>query len=339
MVQFYVSPGEKMMTRSLWIPTILAVGALFLSSTLLAKGTGYIFISSEKDNEVTVLDAKTYDLVKKIETSERPRHMQFNPDRTQIYAACGDGEAIDIISVANLKVVDKIEDIEDPEAFDLSPDGRYMYVSLEDDGALGVIDLKTKEMIRKVEVGEEPEGVLTGADGKTVYVASEVANIVHVIDTTTWESVADIVVGKRPRRFALTPGGRELWVSNELNASVSIIDVASNKVIETVIFQPKGFRPEDVTPVGITMTKGGKVAVVALGRANHVAFVDTASRTVQDYVLVGTRAWNTILSRDNATLIVTNGLSDDISVINMAKRKVLKSVPAGRVPYMALIDD
>lgn len=87
------------------------------------------------------------------------------------------------------------------------------------------------------------------------------------------------------------------------------------------------------------MTADDSVAVVALGRANHVAFVDRVSRKVEDYVLAGSRAWNTILSRDNATLIVTNCLSDDISVLNMAKRKVLKSVPAGRVPYMALIDD
>ncbi len=328
-----------MTTDSLLISILLAVSMLIVSSMALAKGTGYIFVSSEKDNVITVLDGRTYKLVKKIETSERPRHLQFNPERTQIYAACGDGEAIDIIDVAKLEVVGKIDDIDDPEAFDLSPDGRYMYVSLEDDGALGVIDLKTREMVKQVEVGEEPEGVLTGVDGKMIYVTSEVANIVHVIDTTSWESVADIVVGKRPRRFALTADGKELWVSNELSASVSIIDVASNKVIETVNFQPKGFRPEDVTPVGITMTADGSKTIVALGRANHVAFVETASRAVEDYVLVGNRAWNTVLSRDNARLIVTNGLSDDISVINMAKRKVLKSVPAGRIPYMALIDD
>lgn len=79
---FVCWPGEKMKTSSLWISILFAVGALLASSAPLAKDTGYIFVSSEKDNVVTVLEGKAYGLVKKIETSERTRHMQFNPDRT-----------------------------------------------------------------------------------------------------------------------------------------------------------------------------------------------------------------------------------------------------------------
>jgi YVTN family beta-propeller protein len=146
-------------------------------------------------------------------------------------------------------------------------------------------------------------------------------------------------VGNRPRRFALTPDQKELWVSNELSGSVTIINPQTNEIIESIEFLPPGFRPEDVTPVGITMTKDGATTFVALGRANHVAVVDTASREIKDYILVGNRAWNTILNRDNSLLFVANGLSDDISVIDVAKRKVIKSVPVGRVPYMVLIDD
>ena len=83
----------------------------------------------------------------------------------------------------------------------------------------------------------------------------------------------------------------------------------------------------------------GNTAIVALGRANHVAFVDVASREIEDYVLVGNRAWNTTLSRDNATLYVANGLSDDVSVIDVGERKTVKSIPIGRVPHTVLIDD
>jgi len=56
-------------------------------------------------------------------------------------------------------------------------------------------------------------------------------------------------------------------------------------------------------------------------------------------VLVGERAWNTTLTSDESRLVVTNGLSDDISVIDTSNNKVIKSVPVGRIPYMALIDD
>ena len=371
------------------LPRQLILASLISACTqpAYAKGTGYLFVSSEKDNNITVLDGKTYEVVKRIGTEARPRHLQFNPDKTQIYAAAGDGNAIDVIDVAKMELVDRIGEIDDPELFDLSPDGKTMYISLEDDGALGILnleeyfakragkpDLKVAEAapagesdeaaddaadegeekegeakegeeeenlvgMTTVEVGEEPEGILVSPDGKTAYVTSEVANTVHVVDTASKEIKANIVVGNRPRRFALTPDQKELWVSNELSGSVSIIDPASNKVTETINFLPPGFRTEDVTPVGITLSKDGKTAVVALGRANHVAFVDVASRKVNDYVLVGKRAWNTTLNKDDSLLFVINGLSDDMSVLDMKTRKVLKSVPIARVPHTVLVDD
>jgi len=181
--------------------------------------------------------------------------------------------------------------------------------------------------------------VLAAPDGRTVYVTSEVANLVHVVDVASREVRANILVGNRPRRFALTPDGRELWVSNELGASVSIIDTARNEVTDTLEFHPKGFRPEDVTPVGLMMTGDGKRAYVTLGRANHVAVVDVPGRKTVRYVLVGRRAWGLDLSRDEKTLYVTNGLSDDMSVIDTGSLKVKRSVPAGRVPYTVIVDD
>lgn len=355
-----------------------------------AAGTGYLFVSSEKDHAIAVLDGKTYEVVKQIRTGARPRHLAFNPDHTRLYAACGEGNSIDIIDVGTLELVDRIAPIDDPEAFDFSPDGETMYITLEDASQLGILNLRTYFEGREekpeltvaevsatdddddddddeeeegeeegedddeegedddgesipgmttVDVGKEPEGVLVNRDGSLVFVTSEVANMVHVVDTATSAIRANIVAGNRPRRFAVPAGGNTLWVTNELSGSVSLIDLGTMKVTGTVEFKPKGFRPEEVTPVGITTTGDGKTAFVALGRANHVAVVDVASLGVEDYILVGSRAWNTTLNRDESLLFVANGLSDDISVIDVGDRRVIKSVPVGRVPYAVLIDD
>ena len=75
--------------------------------------------------------------------------------------------------------------------------------------------------------------------------------------------------------------------------------------------------------------------VVELGDA----VVDVSSRKIETYILVGNRAWNAALNADESLLFVANGLSDDVSIINVADRKVIKSVPVGRVPYMVLVDN
>jgi len=174
-------------------------------------------------------------------------------------------------------------------------------------------------------------------DGKTVWVTSEAASLVHVIDTATARLVRNVKVGKRPRRFALTSDGKQLWVTNELGASVTVLSTADYQTLATITFEVKGARAADITPVGITMTQDGKRAFVALGRANHVAFVDVASRRVTDLVLVGKRAWNVALDKAEGRLIVVNGLSDDITVVDVAAAKPVKSIAVGRVPYAALV--
>ena len=163
--------------------------------------------------------------------------------------------------------------------------------------------------------------------------------MVHVVDAATLQVVANIAVGKRPRRLAFNRDGSELWVTNEMGSSVSVISVRDLAVIGTVAFEVKGMRADDITPVGLTLSRDGRTMYVGLGRANHVAFVDVASRRTTQLVLVGKRAWGLGLNRDGSRLFVVNGLSDDMTVIDTASARALKTVAVGRVPHTVVVDD
>jgi PQQ-dependent catabolism-associated beta-propeller protein len=322
------------LSRFAMTPFLAALG-LCTAGAAWAQGTA--FVSSEKDHALTVIDLKTMAVTGTIATCKRPRHMQLMPGGKQLVVACAESNAADIIDVASRKSLRRLPLGDDPEAFDLSPDGKTLYVSNEDDGELSMIDTTSGQVLRRVPVGKEPEGVKTSHDGKTVWVTSEVANLVHAIDTATGQVLHNVRVGQRPRRFALTPDGSQLWVTNELSASVTILSTRDHSVLGTLQFAVKGARSSDITPVGITMTRDGKRAFVALGRANHVAFVDVATRQVQQQVLVGKRAWHVALDKAEARLLVCNGLSDDLTIIDVASARALKTVPVGRVPYMSVV--
>jgi PQQ-dependent catabolism-associated beta-propeller protein len=315
----------------LWLAPIMAASA---------KDTGYVFVSHERTNNVAVIDPKQdYQIIKWIATSRRPRDMKFSEDHKQLLVACGDDDVIDVIDVATLAVTDHIPTGPSPEMFALSRDGGALYVSDEEGSAVQQISVAEKMIVRDIPTGAEPEGIAVSADGKTLYVTSEVTDMVHVIDLGAGVVTDNILVGTRPRRFLLLPNGKELWVSNELSGQVSVIDRTANKVSTTIDFIPPGFRQVDVTPVGMTMTREGKTAIVALGRANHVAVVDTATKKIKDYILVGSRAWGVALSRDEKTLYVANGLSDDVSIVDLHSRRSIRTVPVGRVPHSIVIDD
>jgi len=45
------------------------------------------------------------------------------------------------------------------------------------------------------------------------------------------------------------------------------------------------------------------------------------------------------VSRDGARLYVTNGLSDDLTVVDAVNAKALKTIPVGRVPHTVVLDE
>ena len=100
-------------------------------------------------------------------------------------------------------------------------------------------------------------------------------------------------------------------------------------MVKKITFEVPGVLPEALQPVGIRVTADGKKAYVALGPANRVAVIDTASWEVKDYLLVGQRVWQLAFSPDGKFLYTTNGNSNDISVIDVAADKVTE-VGAGR---------
>ncbi len=51
------------------------------------------------------------------------------------------------------------------------------------------------------------------------------------------------------------------------------------------------------------------------------------------YLLVGQRVWSLAFNSDQSRVYTTNGVSNDISVIDVGSLKVIKSVPVGQLPW------
>ena len=164
---------------------------------------------------------------------------------------------------------------------------------------------------------------------------SETTNMAHLIDTTSYESVANILVDPRPRYAEFTPDGSKLWVSSEIGGTISIIDVAKREVESKIEFTIPGVPHDNIQPVGIRMTKDGKTAFVALGPAGRIAVIDVAKREVMKYLITGQRVWHMVFTPEEDLLFATNGVSNDVTAIDVKNLKPLKSIKVGRYPWGA----
>jgi PQQ-dependent catabolism-associated beta-propeller protein len=157
--------------------------------------------------------------------------------------------------------------------------------------------------------------------------------MLHWIDTQTNELVDNTLVGQRPRHVEFSEDGSRLWASSEIGGTVAVINVADRRTLATIEFRIRGVHRDRVQPVGVKLTADGRFAFVALGPANHVAVVDARTFEVLDYLLVGRRVWHMEFARDDTLLLTTNGVSGDVTVIDVDRLKPIKTIKVGRYPW------
>jgi PQQ-dependent catabolism-associated beta-propeller protein len=155
----------------------------------------------------------------------------------------------------------------------------------------------------------------------------------HFIDAETFQIRGNVLVDQRPRIAEFTADGAEVWVSAEIGGTVSVIDPASLEVKKKISFEVPGLQPEAMQPVGVRILKDRSKAFVALGPANRVAIIDARTYEVLDYILVGQRVWQLALSPDEKRLFSSNGVSNDITMIDVEGERARKSIPTGSYPW------
>ena len=262
---------------------------------------------------------------------DRPRGMTKGATDTEIIIACSDDNMIVIYDRSKRIINHRIESV--PGAMNISFHQKTGRVIVTNEGIAqaSVYKLDTGRLLAELPTGLEPDGVVITNDGKTIFVASENAGLVHVFDGVNYQSKGLIRTNLRPRRIALLD--QELWVSSEMGSRVEIFHVETLAKLDEVIFAPKGFRPEQLTPVDILFNPSANEAYIALGSANHVAIVDINSREITKYILVGRRAWGLGLSPGGRVLAVLNGLSDDFTFIDLDTKRPLLTKRAGLIPH------
>ncbi len=321
---------------SSWGTATVAAVALATGSAAEARE---IFVSNEKGNSISVVDGEKLELVETIPVGNRPRGIALSPDGRHLYICASDDSTIQVLDTQARKVIHNLPSGPDPELLVVSPDGSTIYVANEDDNMVTVVDVATRSMVSEIPVGVEPEGMAVSHDGKWVVNTSETTNMAHFIDVDTHEITDNVLVDQRPRFAEFTSDDAELWVTSEIGGTVSVIDNAAREVKHKVKFEIPGVPTEAIQPVGVRIKKDRSLAFVALGPANRVAAIDAKTYEVKKYLLVGQRVWQLGFSPDEKFIYSTNGVSNDITVIDVDNLESVRSVPVGAYPWGIAVRD
>ena len=304
-----------------------------LLSTLMIGSPSHAFealVTNERSGTVIHVDAQGQ-TIEVVPICQRPRGMVRGTASNEVLIACSDDHKVVTYDRIKRQVVREITSVPGAMNLTIHPMTDRLLVTNEGAAKASVFRLSSSELIAELPTGLEPDGIAITENGSQIFVASENSGLVHVFDGVTYESRGTISTNLRPRRIALR--NDTLWVSTEMGSRVEIFDINTLAKINEILFAPKGFRPEQMTPVDILFNEAADEAYIALGSANHVAVVDLNTLAINKYILVGRRAWGLGLSPDQSTLIVLNGLSDDFTLIDLATKRPRLTKRAGLIPH------
>src|SRR5262249_31374 len=163
-----------------------------------------------------------------------------------------------------------------------------------------------------------------------LYVANEGSDSISVIDPADLSLAARVPTGIRPQNINVDPQGRFFYVTvlftNESDDLVEIYDVKTNLNLGAVVV---GHQPSHVVP-----DPAGKRLYVSSEFGNNIMVVSVPEfKRLETLKLKGRGPRGVAISPDGQTLLVPDGRTGDVSVIDLIHRKAdLIKLPSGAEP-------
>jgi YVTN family beta-propeller protein len=234
---------------------------------------------------VGVIDARTFDVLTKLQAGSDPEQFAVNGEGTRLFMANEDVGTASILELPSGKKLAEVQVAEEPEGVGINPVTGRVYVTCETEGVVYSFDPSGGGAVNHFKVGGRPRSAAFLPDGSRAYIPSETDALVSVVDTTKEVVITTIPFPKnaRPMGTAVSRDGRELYVSTGRGNTVAVVDTATNTIAATI---PVGGRVW-----GVTLSPDGTKLYTANGATNDVSVIDVQSRREIKRIKVGDGPW------------------------------------------------
>ncbi len=192
---------------------------------------GMLYVTTELDKSVTIIDPKTLKIVGAIPTGQEQSHMfTISHDGRRGYTANVGPGTVSVIDIKARKVLKIIPISGSTQRISISPDGKWVFTADQTKPQMAVIDTAAEAVTAWVPIDGLGYGSTVTPDGRYVLVAVPDANKVDVIDVGTMKMVQSVSVGADPQEVLITPDGKTAYVSCTGSSTVDAIDLGTWKV-------------------------------------------------------------------------------------------------------------
>lgn len=293
-----------------------------LASTV-ASPKAYVALHDE--SAVAVLDTGTNRILRTIPVVLGPHGLALTPNGRKLYVSSDEVSTVSVIDTTADRIVAQVDVGATSYGVTASPDGRQILVSVWGADELVIIDAVADRITGRVPV-LRPDRSVISPDGRVAYVGSTSfeAPGLAIIDLKKLTEIGKVPLGRAPRALAFSPNGDRLYFTADGVDALQVLDPRRNKVVAQV--------PAGVAPHGL-LAATARYGLVASESRGELEIVDLVQDAASGSVAAGKRPYGIAIAPDERTVYLANGGSNQLSVIDLADRKVTGTISLGDAGY------
>ena len=341
--------------------SIYSLAGTNMLAPIASRAVPLVYVPNSRSASVTVIDPKTYRVVRTFPTGKLPQHVVPSYDMKTLWVANNDGNSLTPIDPLTGKDGPRVS-VDDPYNLYFTPDGRYAMVIAERRKRLDWRDAHSMALVKSLQTDcKGVDHVEFAASGRYAIATCEFSAELVKIDLAR-QTIAGYlaldppgilehlpsriahIVGKfrdtrtsMPQDIRSSPDGRVFYVADMKKNGVFLIDPDSMKKI--------GFIPTGVGAHGLYPSRDGRFLYVTNRGWNSIfggrhgpgsiGVIDFATRRlVATWPIPGGGSPDMgNVTADGKELWVSGRYDDEVYVFDTRTGKLTHRIPVGREPH------
>ena len=196
---------------------------------------GRLYVTTELDHSVTIIDPKTLKIVGSIPTGQPESHMLvLSHDGRRGYTANVGPGTVSVLDIAARKLLKVIPISGNTQRIAISMDDKWVFTADQTRPRIAVIDTATNTVAKWIAIDALGFGSAPTLDGRWLLMTLPDKNAVAVVDLKTMKVVRNVAVGVNPQEVLMRPDGKTAYVSCMTSDQVAEIDLATWKMTRLI---------------------------------------------------------------------------------------------------------
>jgi DNA-binding beta-propeller fold protein YncE len=202
---------------------------------LIGPKDGLLYVTTELDKSITLIDPKTLKIVGSIPTGQEQSHMlALSHDGKRGYTANVGPGTVSVLDIKARKTLMLIPISGNTQRISITPDDKWVFTADQTKPQLAAIDTATNKIAKWIPLEGVAYGTTPTVDGRWLMVTMPGKNKVAVVDLKTMQVARSVDVPADPEEILMRPDGKVAYVSCVGSHKIAEVDLGAWAVTRTI---------------------------------------------------------------------------------------------------------